>query len=107
MKVMPAQDYAWTLFRKLHGQNAPLPDYFIEAWDVDPADQLALQSRVQTYVDQSISKTINLPDDASFDPYRNVFMQAYQLGLKGCNMFRPTPDKGTVLSPHEECELCP
>ena len=56
---MPAQDYAWALFRKLHGQNAPLPNYyFIEAWDVDPMDQLPLQSRVQAYVDQSISKTI-------------------------------------------------
>lgn len=99
VKVMPAQDYAWTLFRKLHGQNAPLPDYFIEAWDVDPADQLALQSRVQAYVDQSISKTINFPAQASFDRYRDLYMQAYRLGLKGCTIFRAGTAAGCVLSP--------
>ena len=100
VKQLPVRDYAWTLFCKLNGDNVPLPDYFVEAVDVDPVEQLKLQSMLQAHVDQSISKTINLPDDASFDRYRNVFMQAYQLGLKGCNMFRPTLDKGTVLNSH-------
>ena len=100
VKVMPAQDYAWALFRKLHGQNAPLPNYyFIEAWDVDPMDQLALQSRVQAYVDQSISKTINFPAQASFERYRDLYMQAYRLGLKGCTVFRAGTAAGAVLSP--------
>ncbi|MDP3843188.1 MAG: adenosylcobalamin-dependent ribonucleoside-diphosphate reductase [Oxalobacteraceae bacterium] len=99
LKRLPVHDYAWKLFRKLHGENVPLPDCFIEARDVDPADQLQLQSVLQAHVDQSISKTINVPADARFDSYRDVFMQAYQLGLKGCTMFRPSADKGAVLSP--------
>ncbi len=98
IKRVPVRDYAWTLFRKRHGENTPLPSYFVEARDVDPLDQLRLQAVVQAYVDQSISKTINLPAGADAERYRDVFMQAYQLGLKGCTIFRPSPSKGGVLS---------
>ena len=98
IKRIPVRDYAWTLFRQRHGENVPLPNYFVEAYDVDPMDQLKLQAAVQTYVDQSISKTINLPAAAEENRYRDVFMQAYQLGLKGCTMFRSSPGKEVVLS---------
>lgn len=96
---IPVLDYAWTLFRKRHGENVPTPDYFVEAQDVDPVDQLKLQAVLQTHVDQSISKTINIPAQAGFDRYRNVFMQAYQLGVKGCTIFRAMPGKESVLTP--------
>lgn len=97
--TIPVNDYAWSLFRKLHGEHAPLPDYFVAAHDVDPLTQLTLQSRLQAHVDQSISKTINVPAAASFEQYRDVFMQAYQLGLKGCTVFRANPVAGAVISP--------
>ncbi|HCE07912.1 MAG TPA: ribonucleoside-diphosphate reductase, adenosylcobalamin-dependent, partial [Oxalobacteraceae bacterium] len=79
--------------------HAPLPDYFVEAYDVDPLTQLKLQSQLQAHVDQSISKTINFPANASFGQCRDVFVQAYRLGLKGCTMFRANPATGAVLSP--------
>ncbi|HEX7633832.1 MAG TPA: adenosylcobalamin-dependent ribonucleoside-diphosphate reductase [Noviherbaspirillum sp.] len=110
VKRMPVRDYAWTLFRKRHGEDAPLPDCFVEAFDVDPVDQLKLQAAVQGYVDQSISKTINLPADAKPDRYRDVFMQAYRLGLKGCTMFRPGAGKEAILSSpggHAADRSCP
>ncbi len=97
--TMPVNDYAWSLFRELHGAHAPLPDYFVEAYDVDPLTQLKLQSQLQAHVDQSISKTINFPANASFGQCRDVFVQAYRLGLKGCTMFRANPATGAVLSP--------
>lgn len=110
VKRIPVRDYAWTLFRKRHGENAPLPNYFVEAFDVDPVDQLKLQAALQAYVDQSISKTINLPAAAEPDRYRDVFMQAYRLGLKGCTMFRPSSGKEAILSPpggREAGRICP
>lgn len=108
--TMPVKDYAWTLFRQLHGPNLRLPDYLVEARDVDPLAQLKLQSQLQVHVDQSISKTINLPAEASFDDYRTVFTQAYQLGLKGCTVFRADGVADTVLSRSSDREsgtTCP
>jgi ribonucleoside-diphosphate reductase alpha chain len=98
IKTMPVNDYAWTLYRKLHGEHASLPDCFVEAADVDPLQQLQMQARLQPYVDQSISKTINLPAEAGFDSARDLFAQAYRLGLKGCTMFRATAASEAVLS---------
>jgi ribonucleoside-diphosphate reductase alpha chain len=96
---VPVRDYAWALFRKLRGDKAALPDYFVEAHDVDPLDQLKLQAALQAHVDQSISKTINVPAQADEGRYLDVFTQAYQAGVKGCTMFRPSPDKAGVLGP--------
>jgi len=97
IKTMPVNDYAWSMYRRLHGDSASLPDFFVEAADVDPLQQLQLQARLQAHVDQSISKTINLPTDASFDSVCNLFTQAHRLGLKGCTMFRAAAASEAVL----------
>lgn len=97
-KRIPVHDYAWTLFRKMHGEKTALPQYFAEAGDIDPVDQLKLQSAMQAHVDQSISKTINLPSDADFDRFGDIFDTAYQLGLKGCTIYRADAARGSVLS---------
>lgn len=95
---VPVRDFAWALFRKLKGDTAPLPDCFVASRDVDPASQLKMQAALQEFVDQSISKTVNLPADAQFDACRDLFAQANALGLKGCTLFRPRPEKSGVLS---------
>ena len=56
-----------------------------------------MQAAVQPYVDNAISKTINVDADIAFDAYRSVYEQAYRLGLKGCTTFRPNPVTGSVL----------
>lgn len=95
---MPVHDYAWTEFRKMFGEKTPLPPCFVEACDIDPVDQLRLQSALQAHVDQSISKTVRLPRDADVDHYGHVFDQAYQLGLKGCTVFRAGSERGNTLT---------
>lgn len=97
--VMPVHDYAWTLFRKLRGPNAALPASFVEARDVDPLDQLKLQARMQQHVDQSISRSVNLPAHARFEQHRDLCLQAYRLGLKGCAVFRRDGAADSVLPP--------
>ena len=94
---IPVHDYAWTLFRKMFGEKTPLPSSFIEARDIDPVDQLKLQAALQAHVDQSISKTVQLPAEADVDRYGHVFDKAYQLGLKGCTVFRSGSDRGGVF----------
>ncbi len=90
-------DYAYRLFRRLKGEHAPLPDYFVDAQTLTPGDHVVMQAAVQKYVDSSISKTINVPVDLSFDAFKDVYAQAYELGCKGCTTYRPNDITGAVL----------
>ena len=54
-------DYAYRLFRHLRGEDAPLPDYFVDAQTLTPADHVVMQAAAQRHIDSSISKTINVP----------------------------------------------
>ncbi len=62
-----------------------------------PADHLAMQAAAQEYVDSSISKTINLPRDISFEAFKDVYEEAYAQGCKGCTTYRPNDVTGAVL----------
>ena len=90
-------DHAYLLFRRLKGEATQLPDYFVDAQSLRPADHLTVQARVQTFVDSSISKTINCPEEMEFDDFKDVYMRAYDLGCKGCTTYRPNPVTGAVL----------
>ncbi len=90
-------DYAYRLFRRLNGESTPLPDAFVDAQDLSPNDHLVMQAAVQKYVDSSISKTINCPESISFEAFKDIYMQAYDLGCKGCTTFRPNEITGAVL----------
>ena len=90
-------DYAYRLFRRLNGEGTPLPDAFVDAQDLSPNDHLVMQAAVQKYVDSSISKTINCPESISFEGFKDIYMQAFDLGCKGCTTFRPNEITGAVL----------
>jgi ribonucleoside-diphosphate reductase alpha chain len=90
-------DYAYRLFRKLKGETAALPEYFVDAQMLSPADHLTMQAAVQDYIDASISKTINLPAEISFEAFKDIYLQAYELGCKGCTTYRPNEITGAVL----------
>lgn len=92
-------DHAWRRFRELHGEEAELPAAFVTAAEVLPTAHLAMQAALQRYVDNSISKTINIPEDFGFEQFSLLYRQAYDLGLKGCTTFRPNPVTGQVLVP--------
>jgi ribonucleoside-diphosphate reductase alpha chain len=91
-------DYAYRLFRRLHGEDTPLPDYFIDAQSLTPDEHLAMQAAVQKHVDSSISKTINVAADIPFEQFKDVYLKAYALGCKGCTTYRPNEVTGAVLA---------
>jgi ribonucleoside-diphosphate reductase alpha chain len=91
-------DYAYRLFRRSHGEHAPLPDYFVDAQALSPEDHLVMQAAVQKHIDSSISKTINVPADIPFDRFKTVYLQAYAQGCKGCTTYRPNEVTGAVLA---------
>ncbi|MDX1710622.1 MAG: adenosylcobalamin-dependent ribonucleoside-diphosphate reductase [Rhodovibrionaceae bacterium] len=96
------RDYAYSLFRELKGDTAPLPEAFVSVEDLSPAAHLAMQAAVQEFVDASVSKTINVPQDLGFEEFKNVYLQAYELGCKGCTTYRPNEVTGAVLEPEPE-----
>jgi ribonucleoside-diphosphate reductase alpha chain len=69
-----------------------LPDYFISADDVSPTQHVDVQAAAQKWVDSSISKTANVPTDFPFEEFKNIYMYAYDKGLKGCTTFRFNPE---------------
>jgi len=100
-KQEEVSDYAFRLWRRLYGER-PLPDYFVDAQSLTPPDHVRMQAAVQKYVDSSISKTINCPEDISFDQFKDIYLEAYESGCKGCTTYRPNDVTGAVLSVKDE-----
>jgi ribonucleoside-diphosphate reductase alpha chain len=92
------EDYAHRLYRHMFGDEAPLTENFVTTQDLTPEDHLVMQAALQTHVDSAISKTVNCPEDISFEDFRPLYERAFELGLKGCTAYRPNPVTGAVLS---------
>jgi ribonucleoside-diphosphate reductase alpha chain len=99
-------DYAVQMWRDLHG-DAPLPDYFVNAQTLDPMDHVKMQAAAQKWVDSSISKTINCPENISFDDFKDVYLAAWDMGCKGCTTYRPNDVTGSVLTVSETSDKAP
>ncbi len=99
-------DYAVQMWRDKFGEK-DLPDYFVNAQTLAPLDHVRMQAAAQKWVDSSISKTINCPEDISFEAFRDVYMQAWESGCKGCTTYRPNDVTGSVLSVSESSEAVP
>ena len=96
-------DYAVRLWRETHG-DAPLPDYFVNAQTLPPLDHVRMQAAAQRWIDSSISKTINCPEDISFEDFAQVYMAAWDQGCKGCTTYRPNAVTGSVLTVSEKAD---
>ena len=94
-------DYAVQMWRDLKG-DAPLPDYFVNAQTLAPLEHVRMQAAAQKWIDSSISKTINCPEDIGFDDFKEVYMAAWDQGCKGCTTYRPNDVTGSVLSVSED-----
>ncbi|WP_432449106.1 adenosylcobalamin-dependent ribonucleoside-diphosphate reductase [Aliiroseovarius marinus] len=99
-------DYAVQLWRDKFGDKE-LPDYFVNAQTLAPMDHVKMQAAAQKWIDSSISKTINCPEDIGFEDFKDVYMQAWETGCKGCTTYRPNDVTGSVLSVSEESEKAP
>ena len=99
-------DYAVQMWRDKFGDKE-LPDYFVNAQTLLPADHVRMQAAAQKWIDSSISKTINCPEDIDFGTFKNVYLEAYESGCKGCTTYRPNAVTGSVLSVSEKSEATP
>ena len=92
------EDHAYRLYRSLHGEAAPLPDYFVSALEMSASEHVAMMRCMQPYIDTSISKTVNIPADYPFEDFKNLYMECWEAGLKGCATYRPNDTLGAVLA---------
>lgn len=93
------RDYAFRQWRAMSGEPGDLPRQFVRATDLSPQAHLQMQAVLQPFVDSAISKTVNVPQDCSFEDFEDLYRAAWRLGLKGCAAFRPNPVTGSILAP--------
>jgi ribonucleoside-diphosphate reductase alpha chain len=93
--------YELLAYRELVNANAmpfsdkaeeQLPDYFLDSSTIMAKAHVDIQAAAQKWIDSSISKTINVPTDYDFEDFKNIYLYAYDKGLKGCTTFRFNPE---------------
>lgn len=96
-EMYKVQDYAYALYRSFY-PNKPLPEYFITALEMSAMDHVNMLAAVQKYIDQSCSKTINIPEDYPFEEFKDIYFEAWKKGCKGVATYRPNKITGSILS---------
>jgi ribonucleoside-diphosphate reductase alpha chain len=97
-KEYAVEDHAWRLYRHLKGEGAALTSAFVTALEMSAQAHEAMVAAVAPYIDTAISKTVNVPADYPYADFQNLYMEAWQSGLKGLATYRPNAILGSVLS---------
>jgi len=92
------EDHAYRVFREMGGDTKNLPAYFRGAMDIAAIDHARMVDAVKDYVDAAISKTVNVPTDYPYDDFKDLYMQAWKMGLKGITTYRYSGKRDAVLS---------
>ncbi len=102
-QLFDVDDYGYRLYcdvvlggRKPNGVG--LPSYMVTANELSVRDHLMMQAACQEFIDSSISKTINCPKEITFEEFQEVYIKAYEYGLKGCTTYRPSDIRGSILT---------
>jgi ribonucleoside-diphosphate reductase alpha chain len=90
------------LIQELWGDDEELPDYVVTAHDIDPYFRVRMQGVIQRWIDSSISSTVNLPNDVSVETVADIYVTAYQAGLKGITVYREGSREGILVTDKEE-----
>jgi len=90
------------IIEKLFGTDNNLPDFVTTAHNIDPYFRVRMQGSIQKYIDSSISSTVNLPEEITVDTIADIYMKAYQTGLKGITVYREGSREGILITEKEE-----
>lgn len=99
IKVVKMQDYAYGLWKQVKDDPETVvgEDVFVTALEMSVNDHVDMLGVIAKHVDMSCSKTINVPEDYSFEDTKNIYMKCHELGIKGCTIFRPNAIRQGVL----------
>src|SRR4051812_48784127 len=98
MKEFPVEDHAWRRYKAMGGNMDDLPPYFVTALELTARAHEQMVAAVAPYIDTSISKTVNVPEDYPFSEFEDLYLHAWKSGLKGLATYRPNKVLGSVLS---------
>lgn len=101
VKIVKMMDYAYYLYHKLKDNGKQLDfdehDIFPTALNMSVNDHVAMLAIISKYTDMSVSKTINVPTEASFNEVKDIYIQCWKKGIKGCTIFRPNAIRQGIL----------
>jgi ribonucleoside-diphosphate reductase alpha chain len=100
------RDFAYDRWLSLTGGEQALPHAFEMAAELPPEAHLEMQATLQPLVDNAISKTINLPREATVEEVADIYTEAHAAGIKGCTVYREGASVGHILSRRPECHCC-
>ena len=108
LKEFPVEDHAWRKYkhmlttgalpRREGGDMHQLPPWFVTALEISAKSHEQMVAAVSPYVDTSISKTVNVPEDYPYEEFQDLYLLAWKSGLKGLATYRPNKVLGSVLS---------
>jgi ribonucleoside-diphosphate reductase alpha chain len=104
LKEFPVEDHAWRRFRAQGGDTDRLPAHFVTALEISARAHAQMVATVAPFVDTSISKTVNVPEDYPYEEFQDLYFFAWKSGLKGLATYRPNKVLGSVLSVEKEKE---
>ena len=86
------------IIKELFGTDEDLPDYVTTSHKIDPFFRVKMQGTVQKYIDSSISSTVNLKENTSIETVADIYMKAYENGLKGITVYREGSREGILIT---------
>jgi ribonucleoside-diphosphate reductase alpha chain len=104
LKEFPVEDHAWRRYKAAGGDMAKLPPWFVTALEISASAHEQMVAAVAPFVDTSISKTVNVPEDYPYEEFQHLYMHAWKSGLKGLATYRPNKVLGSVLSVEKKAE---
>jgi ribonucleoside-diphosphate reductase alpha chain len=97
-KEYTVEDHAWRRYKAAGGNVDELPPYFVTALDIAARAHEQMVAAVAPFIDTSISKTVNVPEDYPYGEFQDLYFHAWKSGLKGLATYRPNKILGSVLS---------
>ena len=104
LKAFPVEDHAWRCYRALGGDVEKLPPWFVTALELSASAHEEMVAAVAPFVDTSISKTVNVPEDNPYGEFQDLYFKAWKSGLKGLATYRPNSVLGPILSVDKPAE---
>ena len=98
LKEFPVEDHAWRRYKTMGGDASELPPYFVTALEISARSHEQMVAAVAPYIDTSISKTVNVPEDYPYGEFQDLYFHAWKSGLKGLATYRPNKVLGSILS---------
>lgn len=92
IEVVSFELAAYRAFVNPEATDLDLPEYFMTSDTITPSQHVAVQAAAQKWIDSAISKTVNVPTDYPYAHFEQLYLEAYDKGLKGCTTFRFNPE---------------